>query len=126
MESVSDILGGSQLLLHLEVDPQLFFESYLSEEHRTFLHILRTIEEDSPLKDDQPIGGRGRPKFGNTSMMRFFLAKSLFRIDADKDMVKRLQADSSLKQIWPGRTEQFPALTLHRSSTCAINTSGSS
>ena len=51
------------------------------------------------MKDDQPIGGCGRPKFGNTSMMRFFLAKSFFRIDADKDMIKRLQADSSLKQI---------------------------
>lgn len=43
MESVSDILGGSQLLLHLEVDPQLFFESYLV---RRTSNIFTHFEDD--------------------------------------------------------------------------------
>jgi hypothetical protein len=44
MKSITEILGGSQMLLGVSYGIQDVFEEYLSEEHRTFLSMLRLIE----------------------------------------------------------------------------------
>jgi len=45
MKSISEILGGMQILLELSFDLQTGFEEYLTEEQRAFLAMLRVIEE---------------------------------------------------------------------------------
>jgi len=41
MKSVTEILGGSQMLLDI-------FEDYLTDSHRVFIAMLRVIEEAFP------------------------------------------------------------------------------
>ena len=50
MKSLTEILGGAQLLIGVSFDIQDTFEEYLSEEQRAFLVLLRLIEEDSPVR----------------------------------------------------------------------------
>ncbi len=48
MKSVTEILGGAQILFGISFDLQDIFEEYLTEQHRTFLAMLRVIEEHLP------------------------------------------------------------------------------
>jgi hypothetical protein len=45
MKSITEILGGMQILLEVSFDLQTGFEEYLTNDQRTFLAILRLIEE---------------------------------------------------------------------------------
>ena len=45
MKSISEILGGMQILLEVSFDIQIGFEEYLTKDQRTFLAMLRVIEE---------------------------------------------------------------------------------
>ena len=49
MKSITEILGGAQLLLGVSFDLQSTFEEYLTVEQRAFLVALRVIEENVPL-----------------------------------------------------------------------------
>ena len=48
MKSITEILGGSQMLLGISYEIQDIFEEYLTEEHRTFLALLRLLEAHQP------------------------------------------------------------------------------
>jgi hypothetical protein len=43
MKSITETLGGMQMLLGLSFDLQAGFEEYLTEEQRAFLAMLRVI-----------------------------------------------------------------------------------
>jgi hypothetical protein len=45
MKNLIEILGGTQLLLGISFDPDVFFEERLTAEHRGFLALLRVVEE---------------------------------------------------------------------------------
>jgi len=51
MKSITEILGGAQLLLGISFDLQTTFKEYLSTEQRAFLVTLRVIEENVPLQE---------------------------------------------------------------------------
>ena len=63
MKSITEILGGAQILLDISYDIQDCFEEYLSEDHRTFIHMLRVMESHFP-RMEKSAGGRGRPRKG--------------------------------------------------------------
>jgi len=58
MKSITEILGGAQILFSFSYDPQECFEEYLSEEYRVFLGMLRVVEEKVPSEGRIP-GGPG-------------------------------------------------------------------
>ena len=45
MKRITEILGGMQILLEVSFDIQRGFEEYLTNDQRTFLAIVRVIEE---------------------------------------------------------------------------------
>lgn len=98
MKSVADILGGSQRLLDISFDIQEVFEDFLTDQHRLFLSILRVIEESiPPLSESLAI--TGRKAYPMMPFIRAFLAKSFFKMESNKDLISRLQSDSSLRHI---------------------------
>lgn len=48
MKTISQIIAGAQALLNISFDLTGCFEEYLSDEYKTFPHILRVIEEHIP------------------------------------------------------------------------------
>jgi transposase len=96
MKSVIEIHG--QILFGMSFDIQGSLEKYLSEQHRAFLAMLRVIEEHLP-KFEVVRGGRGRPRVEELPILRAFLAKSFFQIEATSELVNRLRSDSSLRRI---------------------------
>ncbi len=98
MKSITEILGGMQILLGISFDIQTGFEEYLTEEQRTFLAMLRVIE--AHVSSPQETGsGFGRPAYDLQPFIRSFLAKSFFRLLSMDDMRKRLIADPNLRRI---------------------------
>jgi len=79
MKSITEILGGAQLLLGVSFDIQDTFEEYLSEEQRAFLVMLRLIEEDSPIRT-RLYGGRGRIPYDDQPFFRAAIGKSFLQI----------------------------------------------
>lgn len=59
MKSVTEILGGAQILFDISFDLQDSFEEYLTEQHKAFLAMLRVIEEYLPAIENE-YTGRGR------------------------------------------------------------------
>lgn len=98
MKSVTEILGGSQMLLDISYDIQEAFEDYLTDTHRLFLSMLRVVEDFLP-KINEPRALTGRKAYATTPFIRAFLAKSLFKLSSNKDLILRLQSDSSLRRI---------------------------
>jgi hypothetical protein len=45
MKTISQIIAGAQALLNISFNLTNCFEEYLSDEYKTFLHMLRVIEE---------------------------------------------------------------------------------
>ena len=45
MKKITEILGGAQALLDINYDLQTCFEERLTDEHKSFLHILRAVEQ---------------------------------------------------------------------------------
>lgn len=98
MTTISQILGGAQILLGISYDLQECFEQYLTDEQRSFLATL------SLLSRYQPALGRiaeatGRPAYENEPFLRAFLAKSFFRLPTTDDLRKRLLSDPNLRLI---------------------------
>ncbi|MDR1030280.1 MAG: hypothetical protein LBL76_05355 [Treponema sp.] len=59
MKTISQIIAGAQVLLNLSFNLTDCFEAYLSDEYKTFLHMLRVIEEHIPTLI-RPYAGTGR------------------------------------------------------------------
>lgn len=98
MKSITEILGGAQIILGLAYDQQDCFEEYLSTDHRAFLAILRVIEEHLPALE-RTGSGMGRPAYENEPFFRAFLGMSFFRIASIEALRNRLLTDPNLRQI---------------------------
>ena len=98
MKSITEILGGAQLLLAIPFDLQETFEGYLSNEHRAFLALLRVIEDSLPQRE-RVYCGRGRFPYYDLPFFRAFLAKAFLQIATTEKLICRLKADANLRRI---------------------------
>ncbi|MDA3849991.1 MAG: transposase [Spirochaetaceae bacterium] len=98
MKSITEILGGSQILLDISYDIQDVFEDYLTDTHRLYLAMLRIIESALPLLEENR-SSTGRKPYALNSFIRAFLAKSFFKLTTNKDLILQLKSDSSLRKI---------------------------
>lgn len=98
MKTVTEILGGAQILMGISFDLQDSFEEFLTEDHRCFLTMLRVIEEAQP-NIEMVRKARGRIPYENEPIMRAFIARSYFRIATVEDLRKRLLNDPNLRMI---------------------------
>ncbi|MDC7230105.1 MAG: hypothetical protein PQJ48_07330 [Sphaerochaetaceae bacterium] len=48
MKSITEILGGCQMVFGISFDIQEVFEGYVTAEHRMFIQMLQVIEEFMP------------------------------------------------------------------------------
>jgi transposase len=98
MKSIAEIIGGAQGLLDISYELQDVFEEYLSDEYKTFLQMLRVIEEAQP-----PImrryAGTGRRPYEYQPFIRSALAKHYFGIEKTKQLLLRLKADPNLRML---------------------------
>lgn len=98
MKSITEILGGAQILMGISYDIQDCFEEYLTEDHRSFLMMLRVLENYLP-NIETSYGGKGRRPCENTPIIRAFLAKSFFQIETNSELRNRLKNNASLRKI---------------------------
>ena len=98
MKSITEIIGGAQILFNISFDIQDSFEDYLTTKHRAFLHMLQIVEEYFPAVASS-YHGRGRRPHDDIAIIRAFMAKSFFQIETTVALVERLQSDSSLRRI---------------------------
>ena len=98
MKSITEILGGAQILLGVSFELQDSFEEYLTDEHRAFLAMLRVVEQHLPPVQ-LPQASRGRKRADDMPIIRAFLAKAFFRISTTSALIGRLKSDASLRQI---------------------------
>jgi hypothetical protein len=118
MKSVTEILGGAQILFPISYEIQDVFEEYLTEEHRAFLAMLSVIEEHIPHYE-RSYKGRGRRPHQDMPIIRAFLAKAFLGIDASSALLQRLRCDSSLRRICGFTTVPSPATFSRRLSEYA-------
>jgi len=98
MKSITEILGGCQMVFGISYDIQEVFEGYVTNEHRTFIQMLQVIEEFLPACD-RPGSLLGRKSYDETAMIRSCLAKQFFNIATVTSLRNRLLSDPSLRQI---------------------------
>jgi transposase len=98
MKSIAEIIGGAQRLLDISWELQDCFEEHLSDEYRTFLHMLRVMEEAQP-----PIirryAGTGRKPYEYQPFIRSAWAKQYFGIERTTQLIVRLKADPTLRLL---------------------------
>ena len=87
-----------QILLEVSFDLQTGFEEYLTKDQRTFLAVLRVMEEHlaAPCDTESRLG---RPAYRLNPFIRAFLAKAFFRVLTIDDLRKRLLSDPNLRMI---------------------------
>jgi hypothetical protein len=112
MTTITQILGGAQILLGVSYDLQDCFEQYLTDDQRAFLTALRLINQYQPALERVP-AATGRPAYENEPFLRAFLAKNFFRIPTTDNLRERLQTDPNLRQIC-GFTEVPSSATFSR------------
>jgi transposase/IS5 family transposase len=98
MKSITEIIGGGQILMNISYDIQECFEDYLTDTHRAFIAMLRVLEEHFP-KIEKTSNRIGRRPYENTPLLRAFLAKAYFQIETNTELLNRLIIDSSLRKI---------------------------
>lgn len=98
MKSISEILGGAQILFALAYELQDSFEEYLNADHRAFLAMLRVVEEHLPALENTG-SGMGRPAYENMPFFRAFLGMSFFRVASIDALRNRLMTDPNLRRI---------------------------
>jgi hypothetical protein len=98
MKSITQIIGGKQQLFEGFHNVQQFFEEHLSGEHRTFINMLRIIEDVMPIAC-RPYAGTGRPPYEDIAFFRAFFALSYFAIPSVTLLIKTLKSDPNLRQI---------------------------
>jgi len=82
-------------LLDIPFDVQTCFEEKLSKEQKTFMHILRCIEEYLPVLI-RPYAGTGRIPYQYQPFLRSQFAKNFFQIETTTKLIERLRADPNL------------------------------
>ena len=97
MTTVTEMLGGGQVLLGLSYDVQVLFEERLSDEQRLLLAILRLIEDESAFVEVRK--GRGRTPYDTGPFLRAFILQILYRIPTVRDLIKRLESDANGRMI---------------------------
>ena len=108
MKTITEILGGAQVLLDISFDLQKCFEEKLNDQQITFLHMLRCIEKYFPILY-RPYAGTGRIPFQYLPFLRSQFAKNYFQIETNTKLIERLKADPNLRlicgfQTVPGRS----------------------
>ena len=108
MKTITEILAGAQALLDISFDIQQCFEENLSDEQKTFMHLLRVIEQYVELPEHKHCG-RGRPPYPLMPFLRGQFAKCYFEITSNKQLIARLKADPNLRLLCgfnkvPGRS----------------------
>ncbi|MDR1956109.1 MAG: transposase [Treponema sp.] len=108
MKTITETIGGAQGLLDISYNLDDVFENYLTDEHKLFLHVLRIIEASQP-----PVIRRcaatGRKPYQYQPFIRSNLAKSIFKIDTNTELIRRLLTDANLRLLCgfdkvPGRS----------------------
>jgi transposase len=74
------------------------FEEYLPDEYKTFLHMLRVIEDHIPALI-RPYAGTGRIPYQYTPFIRSFLAKGYFGIEKTSQLIRRLKGEPNLRLL---------------------------
>ena len=98
MKTITEILGGAQILLGVSFNLQDSFEEYLTGDHRAFLVMLRVLEEHLPPVERVQVG-RGRKREEDMPIIRAFFARAFFHITTTSGLISRLRSDSSLRRI---------------------------
>jgi hypothetical protein len=98
MKTITQILGGAQALLDVNFDVQDTFEEYLSDDYKTFLHILRLVESAYPVIEKTYLG-IGRKPYPYSPFIRSNLAKSFFKIEKTSAFIQRLKGDPNLRKL---------------------------
>jgi transposase len=98
MKTITEIPGGAQALPDISFDIQTCFEEYLTDEYKTFLHLLRVTEEAFPSLI-RPYAGTGRPPYPYTPFLQGALAKNYFGIDKTSSLIQRLKGEPNLRLL---------------------------
>ena len=98
MKTITEILGGAQVLLNISFDLQKCFEEKLNDMQKTFLHMLRCIEKFVPVLY-RPYVGTGRIPYQYLPFLRSQFAKNFFQIETTTKLIERLKADPNLRLI---------------------------
>jgi hypothetical protein len=79
MKTITEIIGRAQGLLNIPYNLREVLEEYLTDEYKTFLHILRVLEEArNPLI--RGYAGTGRIPYQYQPFVRSVFAKCFFRV----------------------------------------------
>jgi hypothetical protein len=98
MKTISQIIAGAQALLNVSYDLKGCFEECLSDECKTFLHMLRVIEKQVPTLI-RPYAGSGRIPYQYTPFIRSFLAKGYFGIEKTSQLIQRFKGEPDLRLL---------------------------
>ena len=98
MKTITEILGRAQSLLDINFELQNCFEEYLTDEYKTFLHLLRVAEDLLPVYI-RPCANTGRPPYPYSPFIRVMLGKSFFGIDKTRSFIQRLKGDPNLRLL---------------------------
>jgi IS5 family transposase len=98
MKSITETIGGAQALLGISYELQNCFEEYLSDEYKTFLHMLRVIEEALPVVIRR-YAGTGRKPYQYLPFIRSNWAMSYFKIGQVKTLIQRLKGEPNLRVL---------------------------
>jgi hypothetical protein len=98
MKTITEIIGGAQALLDINFNLQSCFEEYLTDEQKTFLHLLRTAETFLPVYI-RPQAKTGRPPYPFMPFIRSMLGKMFFGIDKTRCFIQRLRTDPNLRLL---------------------------
>jgi hypothetical protein len=98
MKTTSQIIGGAQGLLNIPFNLAECFEEYLSDEYKTFPHMLRVIEEQMPALV-RPYARTGRIPYQYPPFIRSFLAKGYFGTEKTGQLIQRLKGEPNLRLL---------------------------
>jgi hypothetical protein len=98
MKTITEILGGAQSLLGVNFNLQDCFEEYLTDEYKTFLHILRVAEQFLPVYI-RPRNKMGRPPYQYFPFIRSMLGKSFFGVEKTSGFIQRLKGEPNLRLL---------------------------
>lgn len=98
MKSITETIGGAQSLFDIPYELQGCFEEYLTDEYKTFLQMLRVIEDALPPVIRQ-YAGRGRRPYQYLPFMRSNWAMRYFKIGQVKTLIQRLKGDPNLRLL---------------------------
>jgi len=98
MKTITEIIGGGQALLDIDFNLQNYFEEYLTDEYKMFLHILRVAEEYLPVYI-RPRRKTGRPPYQYFPFIRSMLAKVFFAVEKTSNFIQRLKGEPNLRLL---------------------------